>query len=256
MRHFILFPLLAVACSDPAPYAADATDVPSGADLPVEEAVLIHPIMHSAFTITWNEQHILVDPHGDSELYTALPVADLVLITDIHGDHLDTATLRALDLTRTQIIAPQAVMELLPVDMRGQCIVLANGATTDQKGMGIEAIPMYNMPDPNDPRHPKGRGNGYLLTMGDQRVYISGDTEDIPEMRALKNIDIALVCMNLPYTMTVDQAASGVLAFKPKAVYPYHYRGKDGFSDVEHFKQLVNEGDSTIDVRLVEWYPG
>jgi L-ascorbate metabolism protein UlaG (beta-lactamase superfamily) len=255
MRHFILFPLLALGCSDPAPYAADATDVPPGTEVPVEEAVLIHPILHSAFTITWNEQHILVDPHGDSELYTSLPAADLVLLTDIHGDHLDTTALRAIDLTSAQLIAPQAVMDLLPVDMRLQCVVLANGAGTDLKGISIEAIPMYNMPDPNDPRHPKGRGNGYVLTLGDQRVYISGDTEDIPEMRALTNIDIALVCMNLPYTMTVEQAASAVLAFKPKVVYPYHYRGKDGFSDVERFKQLVNEGDSAIDVRLVEWYP-
>lgn len=255
MRHFILLPLMALGCSDPAPYAADATDVPPGADVPVEEAVLIHPILHSAFKITWNEQHILVDPHGDSELYTSLPIAGLLLLTDIHGDHLDTTTLRALDLTRTQIVAPQAVMDLLPVDMRAQCIVLANGAATELKGIGIEAIPMYNMPDPNDPRHPKGRGNGYLLTLGDKRVYISGDTEDIPEMRALTNIDIALVCMNEPYTMTVEKAASAVLEFKPSVVYPYHYRGKDGFSDVERFKQLVNEEDPNIDVRLVEWYP-
>ena len=255
MRYFLIFPLLALACSDPAPYAADATDIPPGVEVPAEEAILIQPIQHSAFAITWNAQHILVDPHGDSELYTSLPVAELVLITDIHGDHLDTTTLRALDLTKTKLIVPQAVMELLPVDMREQCIVLANGAKADVMGIGIEAIPMYNMPDPNDPRHPKGRGNGYLLSLGDKRVYISGDTEDIPEMRALTNIDIALVCMNLPYTMTVDQAASAVLAFKPKVVYPYHFRGEDGFSDVERFKQLVDQGSDDIEVRLMDWYP-
>jgi len=94
----------------------------------------------------------------------------------------------------------------------------------------------------------------YLITWHGKRIYISGDTEDIPEMRALQNIDVAFVCMNLPYTMTVDAAASGVLAFKPKVVYPYHYRGKEGMSDVAHFKQLVHDGDKGIEVRLVDWY--
>ena len=255
MRHILLFPLLALACGDPEPPTADVTDTPPGAELPADEAILIQPIQHSSFEIIWNGQHILVDPHGAGELYKSLTVPDLVLLTDIHGDHLDTTTLRAMDMRQTQLIAPQAVMDLLPIDLQARCMVLANGATTEQKGVGIEAIPMYNMPDPNDPRHPKGRGNGYVLTLGGQRVYISGDTEDVPEMRALKNIDIALVCMNLPYTMTVDQAASAVMEFKPTVVYPYHYRGKDGFSDVGRFKQLVNEGDPAIEVRLGEWYP-
>ncbi len=255
MRYFLVLPLLAVACNDPAPSANDGPDTPPGTTIPAEEAILIHPIQHSAFAITWNEQHILVDPHGAGELYTSLPVADLVLITDIHGDHLDTTTLRALDLAHTKLIVPQAVMELLPIDMRAICVVLANGTSTEQKGIGIEAIPMYNMPDPDDPRHPKGRGNGYVLTLGDRRVYISGDTEDIPEMRALRNIDMAFVCMNEPYTMSVEQAASAVLEFKPRVVHPYHYRGKDGFSDVERFMRLVHESDPAIEVRLLEWYP-
>jgi L-ascorbate metabolism protein UlaG (beta-lactamase superfamily) len=99
--------------------------------------------------------------------------------------------------------------------------------------------------------HTKGRGNGYVLTIGDKTVYISGDTADIPEMRSLKGIDIAFVCMNLPYTMDVKTAASGVLAFKPKVIYPYHYRGQN----VEEFKSLVNAGDKNIEVRLREWYP-
>ncbi|MGA8854878.1 MAG: MBL fold metallo-hydrolase, partial [Christiangramia sp.] len=103
--------------------------------------------------------------------------------------------------------------------------------------------------------HTKGRGNGYVLEKDGKRLYISGDTEDIPEMRALKNIDIALVSMNLPYTMPVDQAAEGVLAFQPKKVIPYHYRGKEGFSDVEEFKRLVNKGNPNIEVELMEWYP-
>lgn len=121
--------------------------------------------------------------------------------------------------------------------------------------VAIEAIPMYNLRKEALKFHEKGRGNGYILTLGGERVYISGDTEDIPEMRNLENIDIAFVCMNLPYTMTVESAASAVLDFKPKKVYPYHYRGTEGLSDVGKFKTLVNEGDSSIDVIQLDWYP-
>jgi L-ascorbate metabolism protein UlaG (beta-lactamase superfamily) len=115
---------------------------------------------------------------------------------------------------------------------------------------------MYNLPETEDSRHPKGRGNGYVINLGGKSVYFSGDTEDIPEMRSLKNIDIAFVCMNLPFTMDVEQAAHAVLAFKPKIVYPYHYRGQNGLSDVEIFKKAVNAGNNKIDVRLRNWYPG
>ncbi len=101
----------------------------------------------------------------------------------------------------------------------------------------------------------KGRGNGYLLTFGDKHIYLSGDTEDIEEMRTLEDIDVAFVCMNLPYTMSVEQAASAVLDFQPKIVYPYHYRGPDGLSDVEKFKELVNAENEVTDVRLRSWYP-
>ena len=119
----------------------------------------------------------------------------------------------------------------------------------------IEAIPMYNLREEALKFHPKDRGNGYVLTLGDERIYISGDTEDIPEMRKLKDIDIAFVCMNLPYTMTVDNAASAVLDFKPKYVYPYHYRGTEGLSDVSKFKDIVNDGNPDIEVVQLDWYP-
>jgi L-ascorbate metabolism protein UlaG (beta-lactamase superfamily) len=114
---------------------------------------------------------------------------------------------------------------------------------------------MYNLPEAPDSRHTKGRGNGYILNLGGKMVYISGDTEDIPEMRALKNIDVAFVCMNQPYTMDINQAANAVLAFKPKIVYPFHYRGQNGLSDVEGFKKLVDAGKAPIEVRLKNWYP-
>jgi L-ascorbate metabolism protein UlaG (beta-lactamase superfamily) len=134
-------------------------------------------------------------------------------------------------------------------------VVLSNGSTTKQLGISISAIPMYNLPESPTAMHTKGRGNGYILHIGGKNIYISGDTQAIPEMRSLKNIDVAFVCMNLPYTMDVKEAASGVLAFKPKVVYPYHYRGKGGLSDVNEFKRLVNAGNPAIEVRLRNWYP-
>jgi len=218
------------------------------------EEVVVHPLHHSALALEWKGHTILVDPHDGAERFKQFASPVVILITDIHGDHMDPATLSALDLSITRIVAPRAVVDLLPEELSKRCTTLANGERTEIDGIGIEAVPMYNMPDPNDPRHPKGRGNGYVVTIGEERIYISGDTEDIPEMRALKNIGVAFVCMNLPYTMTVDQAASGVLAFKPRVVYPYHYRGKEGLSDVGRFKQLVNAGDPTIEVRLEDWY--
>jgi L-ascorbate metabolism protein UlaG (beta-lactamase superfamily) len=252
VRSFILLAgFTSFACSNPTDMHSTitASDAPQDAG-----AVRIQPVHHSALELEWNGMVVYVDPHDGSRRFKAFKAPDVILITDIHGDHLDTATLRGLDLNKARIIAPKAVVDLLPSGLKAKATILANGARMEANGIGIEAVPMYNMPDLNDPRHPKGRGNGYILTMGDERIYISGDTEDIPEMRALKDIDVAFVCMNLPYTMTVEQAANGVLAFKPRVVYPYHYRGKEGFSDVGRFKELVNAGDPAIEVRLVDWY--
>ena len=139
------------------------------------------------------------------------------------------------------------------MDDRERTTVLANAESTSWRGVSIEAVPMYNLDPEKQSFHPRGRGNGYLLTFGDTRIYISGDTEDIPEMRGLDDIDAAFVCMNLPYTMDVDAAADAVLEFKPKVVFPYHYRGTDGFSDLDEFKALVAK-DPTIEVRVLDWY--
>ncbi|MCO6478462.1 MAG: MBL fold metallo-hydrolase [Phaeodactylibacter sp.] len=132
---------------------------------------------------------------------------------------------------------------------------LANGEQTTWNSITIRALPMYNLPATEDSRHPKGRGNGYLLTVAGKCIYFSGDTEDIPEMRQLEGIDAAFVCMNLPYTMSIEQAADAVLEFQPKVVYPFHYRGKDGLSDVEAFKAMVEKENGEIEVRLLNWYP-
>lgn len=234
--------------------ASDATTTPRAAG-PTSDSLQVHPIYHSSLVLQYGGATIFVDPHTGPERFAKYLAPDLVLITDIHPDHLDIATLEALPLKQARIVAPQAVMDMLPQRLQAICEVMHNGDVIDLDGTHIEAVPMYNLPPSTDAFHPKGRGNGYVLTLGDKRVYISGDTQGIPEMRALKNIDIAFVCMNLPYTMDVDEAADAVLAFQPKVVYPYHYRGTNGFSDVKRFKELVNAKDPAIDVRLVDWYP-
>ena len=208
--------------------------------------LVVHPINHATFAMAWKDKTIYVDPVGGGKRFDGLPKPDLILVTDIHGDHLDAGTLEAIGGSAT-IVAPAAVAEKLPEKL--QTTVLANGESKSVAGISVEAVPMYNLTADRLKFHNKGRGNGYVVTLGGKRVYISGDTEDIPEMRALKNIDVAFVCMNLPYTMTIEQAAGAVREFKPKIVYPYHYRG----SDTEKFKQLVGS-DGGVEVRLRDWY--
>ena len=218
-------------------------------------ALSIQPILHGSVVLTWNGKTIYVDPYGGAKVFEGMADPDLILITDIHGDHLNTETLGAIKSDKSIIVAPQAVIDKLPDNLKSKAVVLNNGGSTEQQGIVISAIPMYNLPEAADSRHTKGRGNGYILNLGGKNVYLSGDTSDIPEMRSLKDIDVAFVCMNLPYTMDINQAASAVLEFKPKIVYPYHYRGQGGLSDVEGFKKLVAVGDSKIEVRLRNWYP-
>ena len=214
--------------------------------------ITISPILHGTLVLEWNDLTVYVDPYGGAELFASFKPADLILITDIHGDHLNQKTLDGLNTEGTLFIVPAAVAEKLPETYQSQ--ILSNDETTNWRGINIAAIPMYNLPEEADSRHPKGRGNGYILTIGDKKIYISGDTEDISEMRDLVGIDVAFVCMNLPYTMSVEQAADAVCAFKPAIVYPYHYRGSEGLSDINQFKSLVNSKLTQVDVRLREWY--
>ena len=211
--------------------------------------LVIQPLDHATFVMSWDGKTIYVDPVGGAERFEGLPSPDLILVTDIHGDHLDAETLAAVVGEDTVVIAPAAVAEQLPDSLRQITSLLANGEWTTVLGVAIEGVPMYNLTEERLRFHDKGRGNGYLVTFGGTRVYISGDTEDIPEMRSLEDIDVAFVCFNLPYTMTEEQAASAVLEFAPTVVYPYHYRG----SDVAEFATLVG-ADSGIEVRVREWY--
>jgi L-ascorbate metabolism protein UlaG (beta-lactamase superfamily) len=231
-------------------FAAGTAAAPeiSGDRAPIQGAELIvHPIGHGTFVMSWDGKTIYVDPVGGGDRFAGLPGPDMILVTDIHGDHLDAGTLQAVAGADTRIVAPAAVAEQLPDGLGGQTTVLANGETETVQGFSIEAVPMYNLTEDRLKYHARGRGNGYVLGQGGVRVYVSGDTEDIPEMRALEDIDVAFVCFNLPYTMTEQQAASAVREFEPDIVYPYHFRG----SDVDEFARQVADAS---EVRVLDWY--
>ena len=215
----------------------------------------IQPVLHGTLVLEWDGKTIYVDPYGGAKAFAGLKDPDLIFITDIHGDHHDQGTLDELKTSNARFIVPKAVYDKLPADMQQRSEIINNGGSTQIAGIPVIALPMYNLPESPDSRHTKGRGNGYILTLGDKQVYISGDTEDIPEMRALRGVDVAFVCMNLPFTMTVDQAADAVLEFKPEIVYPFHYRGREGLADTDRFKDLVSGADQNIEVRLRNWYP-
>jgi L-ascorbate metabolism protein UlaG (beta-lactamase superfamily) len=207
--------------------------------------VKITPIQHASLVIEAGGQVVDVDPVSGGN-YAGIPPADLILITDIHGDHMDPKFLPKVSKSGTVILAPAAVAETVKT-----ATVIRNGETQHVGPFTIEAIPMYNIqrgPGPGKLFHDKGRGNGYVVTYGGKRFYFSGDTENIPDMRALQNIDVAFVCMNLPYTMPPEEAAEAVRAFHPKIVYPYHYRG----SDLNVFKNALS--GTGIDVRILDWY--
>ncbi|MEJ5369411.1 MAG: MBL fold metallo-hydrolase [Bryobacteraceae bacterium] len=202
-------------------------------------------IRHAYFMLEAGGKVVHVDPWSQGD-YAGLPKADLILITDSHGDHFDPKAIEAVRQAATVVIAPPVVSEKLP-----GARTLRNGESTEAAGFAIEAVPMYNLkrgPAEGQVYHAKGRGNGYIIAWGGFRLYISGDTEATPEMRALKNIDAALICMNLPYTMPPEEAAEGVKAFRPKIAIPYHYRG----SDLQVFAKAL-EG-SGVEVKLLDWY--
>ena len=217
--------------------------------------VTMTPILHATAVLEWNGQTIYMDPYGGAERFKGFSDANLICITHLHGDHLNKETLGNLNLSNTTLVAPQSVIDDLGEIKFKKITKLANGDKMVYDDIEVQAVPMYNLPDDETSRHRKGWGNAYVITIGKTKFYFSGDTEDIPEMRNLKDIDYAFVCMNLPYTMDINQAADAVLDFKPKVVYPFHYRGQNGFSDVEKFKALVNEKNKAIEVRLRNWYP-
>jgi len=198
---------------------------------------------HGSLFFTFNEKQFYIDPFGEVADYSKLPKADVVLITHEHFDHLDPKALASVRTSQTEVI-----MNALCAKQVQGGIVMRNGDLRTVSGALVETVPAYNIvhkrPD-GQPFHPQGAGNGYILTFGDQRVYVAGDTEYIPEMKGLQNIDCAFLPMNLPYTMTPEMVAEAARAFRPRILYPYHF----GDTDTSKLQQLLRQ-ESGIEVRI------
>ncbi len=229
MRHLrpALFSLMASVLGATVPFEVDSLQTTSG---PLELTF----IGHGTLMFQHGGKTIHVDPVASMADYATLPKADLILVTHEHGDHLDPKAIALLRKPTTQIVLSAKCGEKLPGGL-----VMANGEQKAVQGITIEAIPAYNlihMRAPGSPFHPKGEGNGYILTFGATRVLVAGDTENIPEYKALKGIDVAFLPMNLPYTMTPEMAADAARALAPKILYPYHYGKTDPTRIVELLK--------------------
>jgi L-ascorbate metabolism protein UlaG (beta-lactamase superfamily) len=196
-------------------------------------------IGHGTLMLSYAGKVIHIDPVSMYADYATLPKADLILITHEHGDHLDAKAIQTLTTPNTVVIANPGSAKALP-----GATVMKNGDTKTISGIGIEAVPAYNL---EKPFHPKGNGNGYVLTFGDKRVFVAGDTENVPEIKALKNIDVAFLPMNQPYTMTPEQVADVARAMRPKVLYPYHF----GSTDTSALVKLL-KGEKEIEVRIRE----
>jgi L-ascorbate metabolism protein UlaG (beta-lactamase superfamily) len=207
--------------------------------------VKITIVNHASLVIEGGGVVIHIDPVGVSR-YAGLPQADFILITHTHGDHMDPGAVASLKKPGAVVLAPEAVAKAL-----SGATVMRNGEIRQAGKWSVEAVPAYNLkhgPSAGAVFHPKGEGNGYVLTFGGKRFYVAGDTEGTPEMAALKNIDVAFLPMNLPYTMTPEEAAAAARSFSPKIVYPYHDRG----SDLAAFQKALQ--GSGIEVRIRDWY--
>jgi L-ascorbate metabolism protein UlaG (beta-lactamase superfamily) len=204
--------------------------------------VEMHFIGHGSLMFKVNGFVIYTDPVRSSGKYDFLPKADLILVTHEHGDHLDPKLIEDLKKPGTLLYSNQNSTLKIPWAM-----AMKAGDRQEINSIIIEAVPAYNLVNestPGHPFHPKGAGIGYILTIGGKRFYVAGDTENTPEMKALRNIDVAFLPMNLPYTMTPAMVADAALAFKPKILYPYHF----GETDTNEIVKLLK--DSGIDVRI------
>lgn len=234
---------LATACCQQGFNNADAYEVDSFTTVS-GKPVKIHALIHSSMRIEFDGTEIEIDPVlklGEESIdYASMPKADFIFITHEHFDHLDTVAIHKLSDDNTQLITNQRCADLL-----GYGTVMANGDILQlADGFTVEAVPAYNTSDGHQDFHPKGRDNGFILTLDGLRIYIAGDTEDIPEMANIKDMDIAFLPCNQPYTMTVEQFLNAARMVKPKVLFPYHY-GQTDISGIP--SQLKADG---IEVRI------
>lgn len=237
----VFFIIVLSLTAGPKPFEKDMVKTGKG-DL------VITLVGHGTLMFNFNNMVIHVDPVSRVADYSKLPKADLVLITHHHGDHLDPKALKQVKQEKTIIIAPKKCSEKIE-----NFLIMKNGDSKTAAGLKIEAVPAYNIVNKRssgDPFHVKGEGNGYVITFADKRVYVAGDTENTPEMKALKNIDIAFLPMNLPYTMSPEMVADAVKAFRPAILYPYHY----GSTDTNQLVELLKD-EKDIEVRIRRIYP-
>jgi L-ascorbate metabolism protein UlaG (beta-lactamase superfamily) len=241
--RFGLATLILFLCSSAALFGAEPIEFESDVIETSLGDLKVTFIGHGTLMFAWNGRIIHIDPWEKLADYSSLPAGDVILLTHHHGDHLDPAALEKVRTDRTVVVLTEKCVE----KVRGG-IVMKNGDARAIEGIAIEAVPAYNMLHKRpggEPFHPKGEGNGYVLTFGETRVYIAGDTENTPEMKALKDIDCAFLPMNLPYTMTPEMVADAAGAFKPKVLYPYHF----GDTDTSRLVELL-EDDPDIEVRI------
>ncbi len=213
--------------------------------------IVIHPVEHASMVLEFGDRVIYVDPVGGKARYSGLPAPDAVLITHVHGDHFDCETIEGvLGGRAVPLVTNYEIPDRLPEALRAGATVLRNGESGELLGIPVEAIPAHNTTPDRQKYHAPGVGNGYVLSFGGRRVYVAGDGEDTPAMKALRDIDIAFLPMNQPYTMSIEQALAAVTAFRPKVVYPIHYKG----TDPAELKARV-PADAGVEVRLRDWYP-
>lgn len=229
MFAFLMLAIMAAPVSGTAKITKDDIKTPSG-------NIEISFIGHGSLMFAFGGKMIYVDPVSKQGDYSKMPKADIILITHGHPDHLDTKAIDEITKDGTQFIVTNDVNETLK-----KGTVMKNGDTLSIEGIQIEAVPAYNTTADRDKFHPKGRDNGYILTMGGKRIYVAGDTENTPEMASLQNIDVAFLPMNQPYTMTPEQVADAAQHFHPKILYPYH----TGDTDISQLTKLMKKVKGT-----------
>lgn len=223
--------------------------VQSDTEPTASDDLVVQPVNHASLVLRFGPLTIYSDPVGPAARYADLPRADLIFLTHEHGDHCDPATIDLLLGETTRILGARSAIAMLGEGAIKQSELIVQGETVQAKGIAIEAIPAHNLSTEKLGFHPKGVGNGYVLTLGGKRIYIPGDTEDTEEMLALKNIDIAFLPMN-KYTMSGPQAASAAKTFKPRVVYPFHYlHGQENLAFAEAMR-----GFPGVEVRMRDWY--